>query len=477
MIKGSSINDIFKKNIYFFIVIVLFIILCVSYILIIPAFEAPDEPWHFSYAFYLAKYNKMPSQYNEHVSATQYMKNNTEKNSLNVLYMDNKYMIYSDRSDRPDGSWSFNKFHHPPLYYFISSWIIKPFNVDSIYIEDNHNQEQGIYNRFTGNKILKNNSPTISLVFILRLFQIVYGVLVIIFMYKIIKLLTNNEFENKSIILLSGIAFLPQYVFLCSYINNDLLSALFGLISVYFIVLLFKRDKAYLGLMAILFAIIGGFTKYTILIMLPVAIIAFLVWLVIKKKKWALISVSAIIFLTIAAFFYFIFNIRRNPSLLLSRIIITGNEILAGFKEGKYRLINIPSLKVTFESSVAFFGWMNIAADKFIYNYFLAYIVSGVLLFFVNIKDYRKSKKSIIFLILSIISILIYFQLYSASTNWGQNQGRTILTAVFLLYILVILGFRSIKASYRNILYYGLFSCSLFISVFCLYNYIYLAYY
>ena len=465
----------FKKNINLFIVIVLFIILCVSYILVIPVFEAPDEQWHFSYAFYLSKYSKIPSQYDWQIPIKQYIKENIEENSLNVFYMDDKYMLYKNSSS---SFYYINKTLHPPLYYFISSQIIKPFGVNNIYMEDNFMQEHGNYNMYIDNKILKNNSPTISLVLILRLFQIIYGVLIIFFIYKIIKLISDDEFKNNSIFLISGMAFLPQFVFLCSYINNDVLSSLFGLVSVYFIVLLFKRDKAYLGLISILFAIIGGFTKYTILIMVPVTLIAFLTWCVIKKKKWALISVLVVIFLTITVFYYVIFNIRKNPPLLLDRIISTSNGILAGLRDGKMSFyIDMPVLIGTFKSSVAVFGWMNIFADKFIYNFFLAYVISGILVFFANIRDYRKSKKSIIFIIVSIISIFSYFLLYAVSTKWAQNQGRVILLAVFLTYILAILGFKTIKTSFRNVLYYTLFASSLFISVFCLYNYIYLKYY
>ncbi|MGZ5551613.1 MAG: hypothetical protein ACXWE7_12585, partial [Nitrososphaeraceae archaeon] len=173
-----------------------------------------------------------------------------------------------------------------------------------------------------------------------------------------------------------------------------------------------------------------------------------------------------------------IFNIRNNLPPLLDRVIRTGNEILADFKDDKGGFyIDVPRFTDTFKSTVAVFGWMNIFADKFIYNFFLAYVVSGILLFFINIKEYRENKKSIIFIIASIISISVYFILYAFYTNWRQNQGRIILLAVFLTYILAILGFKGIKTSYRNMLYYVLFSCSLSISVFCLYNYIYLKYY
>ena len=464
----------FKKNINLFIVIVLFIVLCVSYILIIPVFEAPDENWHFIYAFYMSKYNRISSVYTESIGYEQYIKERTNEGEDPMFFMDEKYILYKMVSGEYREHYSL---WHPPTYYFISAQIIKPLGVNCIDAEYDY-KNLNKPNLYINNKILKDRSPTNSLVLILRLFQIVYGVLVIFFIYKIIKLLSDDEFKNNSVLLISGIAFLPQFVFLCSYINNDVLSALFGLVSVYFIVLLFKRDKAYLGLISILFAFIGGFTKFTILIMVPVAIIAFLIWLVNKKKKRALISVSVIIFLTIAVLYFVIFSIRKNPPLFIARIISISNEMLAGFRDGKMRFyIDMPRFTDTFKSAVAFFGWMNIVADNFIYYFFLAYVISGILVFFANIRDYRKSKNSIIFIILSIISIFSYFLLHAIYTGWGQNQGRIILLAVFLTYILATLGFKSIKESYKNILYYGLFASSLFISVFCLYNYIYLAYY
>ena len=97
MIKDKKNVCILKENFFLLIVIILFIVLCVSYILIIPVFEAPDENWHFSYAFYLSKHNQLPPPYNEPVSIEQYIKENMGENSLNVFYMDDKYMIYSHR--------------------------------------------------------------------------------------------------------------------------------------------------------------------------------------------------------------------------------------------------------------------------------------------------------------------------------------------------------------------------------------------
>ena len=182
MVKDRKIYGILKENINLLIVIILFIVLCVSYILVIPVFEAPDEPGHFLYAFYISKYNKIPSPYNEPISTEQYIKENIDEKVDKVFYMDDNYMFYKE----PSAGYGHyrDQRHHPPIYYLISSQIIKPFNIDNIYVEDNLNQEHGIYNKFIDNKILENNSSTISLVLVLRLFQIVYGVLIIFFIFN-----------------------------------------------------------------------------------------------------------------------------------------------------------------------------------------------------------------------------------------------------------------------------------------------------
>ncbi|MDD3818390.1 MAG: glycosyltransferase family 39 protein, partial [Actinomycetota bacterium] len=298
--KNKGVLDNFKINIYLVVVIVVFIILCVSYVLVIPVFEAPDEPGHFLYAYYISKYNKLPSQYNESISTTGYIKENIDENADKTFYTDSKYMFYKIRDW---GVWYYrDQRHQPPLYYLISSQIIKPFGVSDIDAEINY-ENYNDPNRFINNSILRDSSSTNFLVLILRLFQVIYGVLIIIFVYKIIELISNGRFERKSALLISGIAFLPQFLFLCSYVNNDVLSVLFGLISVYFAVLLFKRDKAYFGLLSILFSIIASLTKPTILIMVPLAIAGLIVWAVTRKGKWGILGIFVILFLIGAGFY------------------------------------------------------------------------------------------------------------------------------------------------------------------------------
>jgi hypothetical protein len=706
----------YNKYIYL-IIIIFFILLCLGYIITIPVFESPDENYHFLYSFYISKYNKLFSKYDESISVNQYIQAHINRDWDPGLYLDEKYAFLKkdiDKNYYPLSPWA-----DPPIYYLIASRIIKPFDVDKVgsdYNYENFNNP----NRFVNNKILIDSSPTNGLVLTLRLLQMGFGVGVIIIIFNIIKLISDNKFKNQSILLLSSILFLPQFIFLCSYVNNDLLSILLGLISVYFMVLLFKKGKFYWGLLSILFSIVATLTKDTLLVTVPIAIITIFIWSIVKKKKKIIYGFLIFIVLFISAF-YFSLNFQKithgqaelkeswtggfknknkgfsfdgvedrisitsvprleteeltiETKFMLSRfnksgiytsstiisswnlsipdinegyllrllyipdndelvwqllvcngnnfkhlsydrlpyedfiekylnrwlhitgvfkgeeylkLLIDGEEVASletdipakiapekntptyfgysnrnpgylngiidevriwdialteaqirenmnkeltgkedgligywNFNEGKGSTVhdltpnqNHGKIQVTteksfplldrakgvakefftspgeffnfdkeqfiesFKSSVAVFGWMNIHVDNYIYYFFLAYIIAGVFLFFVNIKEYRESKRSIIFIIASIISVYAYFLLYAFYTDWAQQQGRVMFAAVILTFILAILGYNTIKYRYRNIIYYVLFSCSLFISIFSLYNYIYLQYY
>ena len=710
--------EFIKKYTYLFIIIILFISLCLSYILTIPVFEAPDENYHFLYSFYISKYNKLFSNYNENISVNQYIQEHIDTEKDPGIYADEKYAFlkkHIDKNYSPLSPW-----HDPPFYYLITSQIIKPFDVEKIGAEFNY-KDFNNPNRFVNNKILIDQSPTNGLVLVLRLLQMIFGVGIIIIIFHIIRSVTDDKFKNQSILLLSGIAFLPQFIFLCSYINNDIPSILFGLISIYFMVLMFKKEKTSWGLLSILFAIIATLIKDTLFVMVPVTIITIFIWSIIKKKKSIIIGFLILITLFISAITFslnfqkiiygrselkeswaygdigedikgfsfdgvedkvsfssipfsevkeltlesrvfirsfnkkgnwvstpiisdwnisspdnlqgYLLRILYGPNndqlmwqllvcdnssyryLLYDRLsyndfstkysdrwlnisgvfkgeeylklLINGEEVASletdipetikpekstptyigystrnpghlngiidevriwdiakteaqikenldqgitgdeegligywDFNEGKGSTVhdltankNHGKIHVTeersfplldraksfsrellsspgnmfifnkekflnsFRSSVAVFGWMNIFADSHIYYFFLAWVAAGIFMLFASIGDYRKSRRSINFIIVSIISIYSYFLLYALYTYWKQNQGRVMFTAVILTFILAILGYDTLKTRHRNILCYGLFSCSLFISIFSLYKYIYLQYY
>lgn len=444
-----------------------------GFIFINPIFEANDESGHFQYAFYISKYNKLPSVYNEEISRLDYIKENIDENPTDVFYMDKKYMFFI-----MTGTYYMDERHHPPIYYLISSQIIKPFKVNNIYVESNwpYSKRGYDFNIYKNNIIWQNQSQAFMLVLILRMFQLVYGIITIIFIYKILKLLFRNNIDKYSILLISSIAFLPQFTFLYSYVNNDALSYLFGLISIYFIILLFERKKVYFGLTAILIAGFAAFTKLTMLIILPLTIGTFLIWLIINKKLKTILILSALVSISILISFFILNSKDLSTTYIYQNILIKSkgviNSSIQNFSIDRFLLI----LPKTFKSCIGYFGWFYIPVGNFIYHFYMVFVLSGITLFFLFIKKRKNNLVKLIFIIISIISIFIYFTIY-ATTNYVQTAGRIFFLAVILTFILTIVGYNNIKLPFKRILSYSLFSYFIIINIFCLYNHIYLNYY
>ena len=462
-----------EERLYLLIVILIFTILCMGFIFINPIFEANDESGHFQYAFYISKYNRIPSVYNEPISREEYIKKYIDENPTDVFYMDGKYMFFIMTGTR-----YMDERHHPPIYYLISSQIIKPFKVDNIYVESNwpYSKRGYDFNIHKNNIIWQNQSQTFMLVLILRMFQLIYGIITIIFIYKILKILFRDNIDKYSILLISSIAFLPQFTFLYSYVNNDALSYLFGLISIYFIILLFERKKVYFGLIAILIAGFASSTKLTMLVMLPLVILTFFIWLIINKKLKVilifLILVSISIFIS-----FFILNNRDLLTLYISRNILAKAKGVINLSIQNFSIDRFLSiLPKSFKSCIGYFGWFYIPVGNFIYHFYMAYIISGIILFFLFIKKQKNNLVKLIFIIISIISIFIYFTIY-ATTNYVQIAGRIFFLAVILTFILTIVGYNNIKLPFKKILSYSLLPYFIIINIFCLYYHIYLNYY
>ena len=463
-----------EERLYLLIVILIFTILCMGFIFINPIFEANDESGHFQYAFYISKYNRIPSVYNEPISREDYIKKYIDENPTDVFYMDGKYMFFIIRG----ANYYSDERHHPPIYYLISSQIIKPFKVNNIYVESNwpYSKRGYDFNIYKNNIIWQNQSQTFMLVLILRMFQLIYGIITIIFIYKILKLLFRDNIDKYSILLISSIAFLPQFTFLYSYVNNDALSYLFGLISIYFIMLLFERKKVYFGLIAILIAGFASFTKLTMLVMLPLVILTFFIWLIINKKLKVILIFLILIPIAILISLFILSSKSLSTTYIYQNILAKGkgaiNDSIKNFSIDRFLSI----LPKSFKSCIGYFGWFYIPVENFIYHFYITYILSGIILFLSFIKKQKNNLVKLTFIIISIISIFIYFTMY-ATTNYVQTAGRIFFLAVILTFILSIVGYNNIKLPFKKILGYSLFSYFIIINIFCLYYHIYLNYY
>jgi len=219
-------------------IIILFIILSLAFSLVVPVFNAPDEPYHFEYMRFLAEHWKLPNQAVEELSLT------TEGFNPPLYYLigalpltifsrDNASDIgihteqdLMDLANNPDAG--FSKRIYPPL--------------NPAYIKLGRGRERNMFLTTEQDKFPFFGS--IGVIHLIRLISIIFGALTVIFVFKTAEALFP---DRKGIALLAAsiCAFNPQFTFLSGVLNNDNLVIMFSTISLYLLtkLVISERDE------------------------------------------------------------------------------------------------------------------------------------------------------------------------------------------------------------------------------------------
>lgn len=295
--------------------------------------------------------------------------------------------------------------------------------------------------------------------FIIRLPNILVGSLSVIFAYKVGQLF----FKRKSASLFYAIliSFLPQFVFLSSYHNNDNFTVFCALIILYAWGLGMRNNWDLKSLIVLSFGIgILALSYYNAYGWIICSI--FFVFYSVKKQsnsdgKWVFRFTK--IFFLVFMFSCFICAWWFIRSFINNRGDILKLSMYVPKKEGSsiFSLVkNINWWTTSIFSYICGLGYMNIWAKKGIYYVYMMYICIGALFslikFFKSDEDYRM----IYFLLVLLIFITIFLSL-CFSVSVYQPQGRYLIPSLPALMFIVVEGYYylytifKIKVSFNRI--------------------------
>ncbi len=246
--KKLRIKNISKYDLTFFLILVTFLCFAISYSLITPMFEAPDELFHYKYPKDIVDGNLGPELYLRHQPLYY------------VILAGPLYFIdYPDETKIVD--------HHMKLKSFARNPF---FPIDgSKYLH--------------GNEEMFPFSETAQAVHILRFFSIFLGTITIIFTYKIAKLVfkKNNWMPLFS---MAYIALIPKFLFINSVLNNDVLIWTCSTIAIFYILKFStKPHKTKFLILASIFTGLAILSKSSGVILIPM-IFGILVYLAFTKQ-------------------------------------------------------------------------------------------------------------------------------------------------------------------------------------------------
>jgi hypothetical protein len=381
------------------LIFALYFLLAVGYSLLMPIWEAPDEPAHYHLAWHLGTYDEYPSPEINYES------------------------------------------HQPRPYYYFGSWVIRALDgLDPELTRFRRPREYPFTIRKPERRFdwTDENYHFLWGVYILRWINIVFGGIALALNWKTFRQMTPSSLALSA---LAFVALMPQYLHIMSSVNNDAPGTLAGALLFYLVIRFLKAPSFGSSLFLIVPAILLPFvTKLTVL---PVsaAVLVILMWKWVfgfSKKPWLLYSAFGI--LLGAGIFYLLFP-----------------ETLQGaWKEIEWRLFSLRKNALTEKyirsvtSQILWtywgkVGWLAVGLPLWVIQFLTGLGLTGMILQAVDLIRSRTRG-----LALSLwgaawaIAIFTLLAVFRNGLTTFATQGRLLFPAIGALPVLMVAGWHHI---------------------------------
>lgn len=294
----------------------------IDYSLSVPAWEAYDEPGHFSYAVTLANLARLPT---------------TEEAAQN-----------------PEAI-------QPPLYYALMAVMLRISGTDTSGFQLPDRNPQFYANNGSVNYALHRSQPSASAerdetaLHFLRLFTLLFTLPAVAFAYRLVRLLGAQHFALCTFLF----ALWPQALFNGAMVTNDALTLTLGTLITWLLVRALRVGMSLrAGMMILLVIGIGAMVKLNLLLML----IPFGVAIVLKARRRVILIVGAVVVGIVS-----VIVLGSVPGILLpfNNLSAIGESMLSAIwrnltSDGGWMLVP-DGLRYLVHSSVGLFGWGNVA--------------------------------------------------------------------------------------------------------------------
>ncbi|MFQ6002045.1 MAG: glycosyltransferase family 39 protein, partial [Anaerolineae bacterium] len=413
--KCSSATRLPREHPLLSAILVLFVLLAGLYSVITPIYEAPDEIGHFQYIKYIADRRAFP-----------------------VLTPDAK-------EDWPVQG------HQLPLYYIMGAVAISPLDTsdaDQLWHFNPHaiiGTFRGVGNRNWVAHTREEAFPyhgTVLAIHLVRFLSILMGAATVLITYFVaLEIFPRRKGLAAGAALF--VAFNPQFLFISGAVNNDNLAALLSSVVLLSILRILRKGAStprliYLGVALGLAAL----SKLHILGLLLLGILVLLLLAVEKRSPTLFLKGLAILLLSafITGGWWYLRNwaIYGEPTGVYLHRAVHGRRV----RPLTLRLI-IWQAKAIKWSYWATFGWFNIRADSFLYNFFdLLGLLSACGLILAAIRGLKHRLS----LPLAKLFILLAWVLILGGTILGMmwedsaHQGRMLFPAISAISFLLFFG-------------------------------------
>jgi hypothetical protein len=386
-----------KPRRWLILIFALYFLLAVGYSLLMPLWEAPDEPAHYQLAWHLAHYGEYASQ--------------------EVIYEANQ----------------------PRAFYVLGSWIISALDKVDPKLTRYIRPKEYIFNIRKPERRFEwtdQNYRFIWGAYILRWVNIAFGGIALWLNWKTFRLIAPNH--PALCLAASALAALtPQYLHIMSSVNNDALGTLAGALLFYLGIQFLVHQTTLLGLFSIILAILLPlFTKLTVL---PVSAALLLIlaskWLFgFPKKGWLLYS--GLLVLLGAGTFYLLFP----------------ETIQSAFHEIQWRLFSLRKNALTekyikaVSSQIVWtywgkVGWLAVGLPLWVIQLLTGLGVTGMILHVYSLIRLRvRGLQLSLWTAVWLVAVFTLLAVFRNGLTTFATQGRLLFPAIGALSLLMVAG-------------------------------------
>lgn len=397
-------------------ILALYLSLGVAYSLVVPAYEAPDEPGHFAYVWYLTQYRRFSVQrptYEENLSA--------------------------------EG-------HQPPLYYLLGAAATLPLANemrDFRLPTPNPCFSWRPYDPGWQMAFLHTKAESFPLhgvwlgLHIVRWLSVLLGAITVWATYRLgCILFPARRWPGTAAAAI--VAFNSQFIFIHSSANNDTLattiSALLLLAAVQAVTFPpSRRDFAVMGLLLGL----GALTKYSTFALAPLPFLA-IAWLEWKERDWRellrRLSLTTAIPILVAGWWYVRNQMLYGDPLAWEIMLSTLGRYVA--RDGPFAIADLHEfIVVSFTSFWAEFGWLSLLLPPIVYVVLAAVCGLGLVGTLAELWQRRKARNPALWMVVvTVLVVCVSLLRYIQTINASGYQGRFLFPALPSLALLLALG-------------------------------------
>lgn len=377
------------------LIFALYVLLGVGYSLLMPIWEAPDEPAHYHLSWHLETYDEYPSH------------------ELN----------YENHQPRP-------------LYYF-NSWILRALDTIDPELTRFRRPEEFIFNIRKPERRFDWTDKNYTFywgVYVLRWVNLTIGGAALWLNWKAFGQIVPSTLALAALALA---ALTPQYLHITSSVNNDALGALAGAFLLYLAIRVVKEPSPWLGLLLIPLAILLPLlTKLTVL---PVsaALLLSLAWKWLfgfPQKRWLLYS--ALFILLGAGIFYLLF-----PEIVQSAVGEIQWRLFSLRKNAlteKYIKAVSSQILWTYWGKV---GWLAVGLPLRIIQLLTGLGVIGMILHIYSLFKLKVRGMQLgLWLAVWLVALLTVLAVFRNGLTTFATQGRLLFPAIGALSLLMVAG-------------------------------------